>query len=70
MRQQPRQQQQQQAPTLPGMPRPEFGGVRLRPGFESKRPPAAGQLGLFVQWPDDPTPAQEMAQSGAVPLFD
>jgi hypothetical protein len=35
-----------QATLLPGMPRPEFGGVQLRPGFEAKRP-YSGPMPLF-----------------------
>lgn len=36
-------------PMLPGMGRPEFGGVQLRPGMESRRAYTGPQMGLFDQ---------------------
>jgi len=46
-----------QPPMLPGMGRPEFGGVQLRPGMESRRAYTGPHQGLF----DEPTTATQDA---------
>lgn len=42
-----------QPPMLPGMGKPAFGGVQLRPGMEIKRPYTGPQRGFFDQLESD-----------------